>query len=72
MPAFVARYAQAFADVVEDLKLDPDALDHQFADFLATWEGSLEVAKRKSKVVYFGNGQFWCPSLLSIHRYHPH
>jgi len=43
MPAFVARYAQAFADVVEDLKLDPDALDHQFADFLATWEGSLEL-----------------------------
>ena len=43
MPAFVARYAQAFADVVADLKLDPDALDRQFADFLATWEGSLEL-----------------------------
>jgi F-type H+-transporting ATPase subunit delta len=43
MPAFVARYAQAFADVVRDLKLDSAALGHQFADFLATWEGSLEL-----------------------------
>ena len=43
MPAFVARYAQAFADVVQDLKLDSAALDRQFADFLATWEGSLEL-----------------------------
>lgn len=40
MPAFVARYAQAFADVVKDLKLDPAKLDRQFADFLATWQGS--------------------------------
>ena len=43
MPAFVARYAQAFADVVEDLKLDSAALNRQFADFLATWEGSAEL-----------------------------
>jgi F-type H+-transporting ATPase subunit delta len=43
MPAFVARYAQAFADVVEDLKLDTAALDRQFTDFLATWDGSLEL-----------------------------
>jgi F-type H+-transporting ATPase subunit delta len=43
MPAFVARYAQAFADVVQDRKLDTSALDGQFADFLATWEGSLEL-----------------------------
>lgn len=43
MPAFVARYAQAFADVVQDLKLDSAALNGQFADFLATWEGSLEL-----------------------------
>ena len=43
MPAFVARYAQAFADVVAERKLDPDQLDRQFADFLATWEGSLEL-----------------------------
>ena len=43
MPVFVARYAQAFADVVKDLKLDSAALDRQFADFLATWEGSTEL-----------------------------
>jgi len=43
MPAFVARYAQAFADVVEGLKLDSAALNRQFADFLATWEGSAEL-----------------------------
>jgi len=43
MPAFVARYAQAFADVVQDLKLDTAALDRQFTDFLATWDGSLEL-----------------------------
>ena len=43
MPAFVARYAQAFADVVRNLKLDSAALDRQFADFLGTWEGSAEL-----------------------------
>ena len=43
MPAFVARYAQAFADVVKDLKLDSAGLNSQFADFLATWEGSAEL-----------------------------
>jgi F-type H+-transporting ATPase subunit delta len=43
MPAFVARYAQAFADVVKDLKLDPAKLDGQFADFLATWQASAEL-----------------------------
>jgi F-type H+-transporting ATPase subunit delta len=43
MPAFVARYAQAFADVVKDLHLDPAALNSQFADFLATWEASAEL-----------------------------
>ena len=43
MPAFVARYAQAFADVIRDLKLDPVALDRQFADFLATWQNSTEL-----------------------------
>ena len=40
MAAFVSRYAQAFADVVTDAKLDTAALDAQFSDFLATWEGS--------------------------------
>jgi F-type H+-transporting ATPase subunit delta len=43
MPAFAARYAQAFADVVKDARLDSVALNRQFADFLATWEGSDEL-----------------------------
>lgn len=43
MSAFVSRYAQAFADVATDLKLDTAALDRQFADFLATWDGSVEL-----------------------------
>jgi len=43
MAAFVSRYAQAFADVVTDAKLDTAALDAQFSDFLATWEGSAEL-----------------------------
>src|SRR5579863_10209248 len=43
MPAFVARYAQAFAEVVTDAKLDTAALDRQFSDFLATWGGSAEL-----------------------------
>ena len=43
MPAFVARYAEAFADVVTDAKLDTAAIDRQFSDFLATWEGSPEL-----------------------------
>ncbi len=43
MPAFVGRYAQAFADVVRDLKLDSAAVDSQFDDFLATWQGSAEL-----------------------------
>jgi F-type H+-transporting ATPase subunit delta len=43
MPAFVARYANAFADVVTDAKLDTAAIDRQFSDFLSTWEGSAEL-----------------------------
>jgi len=43
MPAFVARYASAFADVVTDAKLDAAAIDRQFSDFLSTWEGSAEL-----------------------------
>lgn len=43
MPAFVARYAEAFADVVTDVKLDTAAIDRQFSDFLSTWEGSPEL-----------------------------
>jgi len=43
MPAFVARYAVAFADVVTASKLDIAAIDRQLADFLATWDGSPEL-----------------------------
>jgi F-type H+-transporting ATPase subunit delta len=43
MPAFVARYASAFADVVTDARLDTAAIDRQFSDFLATWGGSAEL-----------------------------
>jgi len=43
MPAFVARYAQAFLDVVTEKKLDTAAIDRQLADFLATWDGSAEL-----------------------------
>lgn len=43
MPAFVSRYAGAFADVVTAAKLPADAIDRQFADFLATWDGSQEL-----------------------------
>ena len=43
MPAFVARYATAFADVATAAKLDTAAIDRQLTDFLATWQGSPEL-----------------------------
>jgi F-type H+-transporting ATPase subunit delta len=43
MPAFVARYATAFAEVVTAAKLDAAAIDRQLTDFLATWNGSHEL-----------------------------
>lgn len=43
MAAFVTRYAQAFLDVVVSAKLDTAALDRQLNDFLATWDGSVEL-----------------------------
>ncbi len=43
MAAFVARYAQAFLDVVTAEKLDALAIDGQLRDFLATWNGSAEL-----------------------------
>ena len=43
MPAFVAHYARAFADVVASAGLDTGAIDHQLSDFLATWEASAEL-----------------------------
>lgn len=43
MPAFVSRYANAFAEVATDAKLDTAAIDRQLSDFLATWKGSAEL-----------------------------
>jgi F-type H+-transporting ATPase subunit delta len=43
MSAFASRYARAFADVVASAHLDTAAIDRQFADFLATWDGSREL-----------------------------
>lgn len=43
MAAFVSRYASAFLDVVTAERLDTAAIDRQFADFLATLEGSAEL-----------------------------
>jgi F-type H+-transporting ATPase subunit delta len=43
MPAFVVRYATAFAEVVTAGKLDTTAIDRQLTDFLATWNGSREL-----------------------------
>ena len=43
MPAFVARYAQAFADVVTAEKLSTGAIDRQLTDFLDTWNGSVDL-----------------------------
>jgi len=43
MAAFAARYAQAFRDVVTARHLDHAAIDRQFNDFIATWDGSAEL-----------------------------
>jgi len=43
MAAFASRYARAFADVVASAHLDTSAIDGQFNDFLATWDGSREL-----------------------------
>jgi F-type H+-transporting ATPase subunit delta len=43
MPAFVAHYARAFADVVTSAKLDTTAIEMQLGDFLGTWDGSREL-----------------------------
>ncbi len=60
MPAFVARYAEAFADVVTDLKLDTAAIDHRFSDFLATWQGSGELR------TFFVNPSIPAPQKIAI------
>lgn len=43
MAAFVARYAQAFLEVVTAARLDTTAINGQLSDFLATWNGSREL-----------------------------
>ncbi len=43
MPAFVARYAKPLPMSSPIAKLDTAAIDRQFSDFLATWEGSPEL-----------------------------
>ena len=43
MPAFVARYAAAFLEVVTSAKLDTAAINRELSDFLATWDGSAEL-----------------------------
>jgi F-type H+-transporting ATPase subunit delta len=43
MAAFVSRYASAFLDVVTAVHLDTAAIDGQFTDFLATWNGSADL-----------------------------
>jgi F-type H+-transporting ATPase subunit delta len=43
MAAFVARYASAFLDVITAAGLDTAAIEGQWRDFLATWEGSSEL-----------------------------
>ncbi|HEY1803865.1 MAG TPA: ATP synthase F1 subunit delta [Terracidiphilus sp.] len=60
MPAFVSRYAEAFADVVTDAKLDTAAIDRQFSDFLATWEGSAELR------TFFVNPSIAAPQKIAI------
>jgi F-type H+-transporting ATPase subunit delta len=43
MAAFVSRYASAFLDVITAAHLDTAAIDREFADFLATWNGSVDL-----------------------------
>jgi F-type H+-transporting ATPase subunit delta len=43
MAAFASHYAQAFLDVVTARKLDTAAIERQWRDFLATWDGSAEL-----------------------------
>lgn len=43
MAVFAARYATAFLDVMRAAKLEPNAIDRQLNDFLATWDGSAEL-----------------------------
>jgi F-type H+-transporting ATPase subunit delta len=57
MAAFVARYATAFLEVVTAARLDTAAIDRQFGDFLATWNGSSELRD------FFAN-----PAISAVHK----
>lgn len=43
MSLFAARYARAFAESVEESKLDPAAVSRQLEDFTAAWNESAEL-----------------------------
>ena len=60
MAAFVARYASAFLDVVTSAKLDTAAIEHQFNDFLATWDGSVELQQ------FFSNPSIPSPQKVAV------
>jgi len=45
MAAFAARYARAFADVVESAKLQPEVVKQQLEDFAATFDGSKDLTE---------------------------
>jgi F-type H+-transporting ATPase subunit delta len=60
MAAFVARYASAFLDVVTSAKLDTAAIEHQFNDFLATWDGSVELQ------AFFANPSIPAPQKVAV------
>src|ERR1039457_6817120 len=60
MAAFVARYASAFLDVVTSAKLDTAAIEHQFNDFLATWDGSVALQQ------FFSNPSIPAPQKAAV------
>jgi F-type H+-transporting ATPase subunit delta len=60
MPAFVSRYARAFADVVTAARLDTAAIDRQLTDFLSTWDGSVELRE------FFANPAVGAPQKIAI------
>ncbi len=43
MAAFAARYARAFADVVQEAHLPLEQVQQQLADFMATWHGAADL-----------------------------
>ena len=60
MAAFVSRYASAFLDVVTSAKLDTAAIELQFNDFLATWDGSVELQQ------FFVNPSIPAPQKVAV------